>query len=147
MPSVFTELASLPLTANGKVDRAALPAPDGARPELGGEYVAPSTPAEELLAGIWAQVLGVERVGATDSFFELGGHSLLATQVIARAREAFATEIPLSALFDRPTVRELAQVIEDRIVAEVEQMSEADVLRALGGYTTDPESGGDGAAR
>jgi len=147
VPSVFTELAGLPLTAAGKVDKAALPAPGGTRPALGGAYVAPATPAEELLAGIWARVLGVDRVGGTDNFFELGGHSLLATQVISRVREAFATQIPLSALFDQPTVHELAQVIENRILAEIEQMSEDEVLRALDGYTRDPASGEDGAHR
>jgi acyl carrier protein len=92
-------------------------------------------------------VLGVDRVGGTDNFFELGGHSLLATQVISRVREAFATQIPLSALFDQPTVHELAQVIENRILAEIEQMSEDEVLRALDGYTRDPASGEDGAHR
>ena len=112
IPAVFTELASLPLTANGKLDRAALPAPDTARPDLAGGYVPPATPAEELLAGIWAQVLGVSRVGADDSFFDLGGHSLLATQVISRIRGVFRVEIPLAALFDQPTVQALAAVIE-----------------------------------
>ena len=112
VPASFTELASLPLTANGKVDRAALPAPDGTRPELAGGFAAPVTPAEELLAGIWAQVLKVDRVGAQDSFFELGGHSLLATRVISRVREVFGAEVPLAALFDQPTVRGLAAVIE-----------------------------------
>ena len=102
IPAVFTELAALPLTANGKLDRAALPAPDAGRPELAGGYVAPATPAEELLAGIWAQVLGITQVGTTDSFFDLGGHSLLATQVISRIRAVFGVEIPLADLFDQP---------------------------------------------
>ena len=104
VPAVFTELAGLPLTASGKLDRAALPAPDAGRPELAGGYVAPASPAQELLAGIWAQVLGVDRVGATDSFFDLGGHSLLATQVISRIRGVFGVEVALAALFDQPTV-------------------------------------------
>ena len=108
IPAVFTELAALPLTANGKLDRAALPAPDAGRPELAGGYVAPATPAEELLAGIWAQVLGITQVGTTDSFFDLGGHSLLATQVISRIRVVFGAEIPLADLFDHPTVQALA---------------------------------------
>ncbi|MFJ2264725.1 amino acid adenylation domain-containing protein, partial [Streptomyces sp. NPDC087844] len=111
IPSVFTELAALPLTANGKIDRAALPAPDAARRQLTG-YVAPSSVTEELLAGVWAQVLGLERVGATDDFFELGGQSLLATQVVSRVREVFGAEIPLAALFDHPTVRALAALVE-----------------------------------
>ncbi|WP_146192724.1 non-ribosomal peptide synthetase, partial [Streptomyces sp. A244] len=112
VPSVFVELAALPLTPNGKIDRKALPEPDGSLGGLEGLYVPAATVPEELLAGIWSQVLGVDRVGATDSFFDLGGHSLLATQVISRIREAFGAEVPLSALFDRPTVRGLAAAIE-----------------------------------
>ncbi|MGN9822060.1 non-ribosomal peptide synthase/polyketide synthase, partial [Streptomyces sp. SD11] len=112
VPSVFVELAALPLTPNGKTDRAALPEPDGIRAGSGSGYVAPGTATEELLAGVWERVLGVDRVGATDGFFELGGHSLLAGQVVSRVREILAVELPLSALFDRPTVRGLAAVID-----------------------------------
>ncbi|MFI0479419.1 amino acid adenylation domain-containing protein [Actinomadura sp. 9N215] len=112
IPSMFIELPLLPLTPSGKLDRAALPAPETAGAELG-TFVAPTGVTEELLAGIWAQVLGVARVGAGDNFFELGGHSLLATQVISRIRDVFNTEIPLAALFDHPAVRGLAAVIEE----------------------------------
>ncbi|MFJ4246540.1 non-ribosomal peptide synthase/polyketide synthase [Streptomyces iakyrus] len=112
VPSVFVELAALPLTPNGKIDRKALPEPDGRSLDSESRFVAPVTASEELLAGIWSQVLGLERVGVTDGFFDLGGHSLLATQVISRIREAFGAEVPLSALFDRPTVRGLAVAIE-----------------------------------
>ncbi|MEU9188406.1 amino acid adenylation domain-containing protein, partial [Streptomyces sp. NPDC048484] len=112
IPALFTELASLPLTPTGKLDLAALPAPDGARPELGG-FLAPSGATEEPLARIWAQVLGVDRIGAEDDFFELGGHSLLATQAISRIHEVFGADIPLAALFDQPTVRALARVIDE----------------------------------
>ncbi|MFF7527469.1 phosphopantetheine-binding protein, partial [Streptomyces pseudovenezuelae] len=136
IPSVFTELAALPLTPNGKLDHAALPAPDGGRAGLD-EFVAPSGDAEEALARLWAQLLGSERVGATDNFFELGGHSLLATQVISRIREVFELDIPLSALFDQPTVRGLAEVVEERIWYEIEHMSEAEVLQNL-----DPQARG-----
>ncbi|MGN9822086.1 amino acid adenylation domain-containing protein, partial [Streptomyces sp. SD11] len=114
VPSVFVELAALPLTVNGKLDRAALPEPEGVRQELG-VLVAPSGATEELLAGVWAQLLGVDRVGATDNFFELGGHSLLATRALFRIREALGVELPLAALFDQPTVRDLAAVIEGRL--------------------------------
>ena len=114
VPGVFVELAALPLSPNGKVDRAALPAPEGVRPEVGG-FVAPRTATEELLAGIWAEVLGLDRVGATDHFFELGGHSLLATQVMSRVRAAFGAEVPLAALFDRPTVVGLAEVVDELV--------------------------------
>ena len=111
VPSAFVVLESFPVTANGKVDRGALPAPDtpGSR---GGTYVAPRTPAEERMAGIWAEVLGVERVGAEDHFFDLGGHSLLATQLVSRVREAFRTELPLRAVFEAPTLAELARRVE-----------------------------------
>jgi hypothetical protein len=86
VPAAFVLLESLPLTPNGKVDRKALPAPGGARPELDGVYVAPRSPVEEALAGIWRDVLGLEQLGVHDDFFELGGHSLLATQVVSRLR-------------------------------------------------------------
>ncbi|HYH79832.1 MAG TPA: condensation domain-containing protein, partial [Longimicrobium sp.] len=111
LPSAFVVLEALPVTANGKVDRAALPVPEtaGARE---GAYVAPRTPAEERMAGIWAEVLGVERVGGEDNFFDLGGHSLLATQLVSRVREAFRTELPLRAVFEAPTLAELARRVE-----------------------------------
>ncbi|MFJ9381890.1 amino acid adenylation domain-containing protein, partial [Streptomyces sp. NPDC101455] len=111
VPSVFVELAALPLTVNGKLDRAALPEPGGVRLELG-VFVAPSGATEELLAGVWAGLLGVDRVGATDNFFELGGHSLLATRVVSRIRDVFGADIPVATIFDHPTVRDLAGVIE-----------------------------------
>ncbi|HYH80347.1 MAG TPA: methyltransferase, partial [Longimicrobium sp.] len=106
VPSAFVVLEALPVTANGKVDRGALPAPDTPG-SSGGTYVAPRTPAEERMAGIWAEVLGVERVGAEDGFFDLGGHSLLATQLVSRVREAFRTELPLRAVFEAPMLAEL----------------------------------------
>nr|WSY58146.1 amino acid adenylation domain-containing protein [Streptomyces sp. NBC_00886] len=130
VPAVFTELAALPLTPNGKLDRSALPEPDGARPELD-EFEELSGDAEEVLARLWVQLLGVDRVGATDNFFELGGHSLLATQVVSRIRELFELDIPLAALFDQPTVRGLAAAVEERIWYEIEHMSEAEVLQSL----------------
>ncbi|MFD8820724.1 condensation domain-containing protein, partial [Streptomyces sp. NPDC059627] len=114
VPSVFVGLSAVPLTSNGKLDRAALPDPDTSVSELG-SCVEPLGATEELLAGIWAQVLGRDRVSAEDNFFELGGHSLLATQVVSRIREVFGSEIPLAALFDHPTVRSLAAVIEQAV--------------------------------
>ncbi|MPY46398.1 amino acid adenylation domain-containing protein, partial [Streptomyces phyllanthi] len=112
IPASFTELAALPLTPSGKLDRAALPAPGQVRVEAD-DWLAPVGPVQELLAGIWARVLGTDRVGAADDFFELGGHSLLATQVISRVREVFGTELALAELFDHPTLADLATVIEN----------------------------------
>src|SRR5208282_3949992 len=111
VPAVFVLLEVFPLTANGKVNRHALPTPDDRRPELDEAFVACRTPTEDLLAEIWAQVLGVERVGVHDNFFQLGGHSLLATQVVSRIREAFQVEMPLRRLFEAPTVAGLAESI------------------------------------
>jgi amino acid adenylation domain-containing protein len=110
VPSAFISLKALPLTANGKIDRRALPAPDTAAGR--GRFVAPRSPREEILAGLWAEVLGVERVGAEDNFFELGGHSLLATQVISRVRKVFQTDLPLREFLESPTVAGLAASVE-----------------------------------
>src|SRR6185369_14783161 len=112
IPAAFVTLEQWPLTVNGKLDRKALPEPDGSRPSLEREYVAPRTAVEEVLAGIWSDVLRVEQIGVHDNFFELGGHSLLATQVVSRVREAFRVELPLSELFEGATLAALATVIE-----------------------------------
>ena len=111
-PVAFVMLDRFPLSPNGKVDRRHLPAPDYVRPELGQGYLGPRTPAEEVIAGIWAEVLKLDQVGMADDFFELGGHSLLATQVVSRIRQAFQVELPLRALFEAPTVAGLAERTE-----------------------------------
>ncbi|HEY0735279.1 MAG TPA: amino acid adenylation domain-containing protein, partial [Herpetosiphonaceae bacterium] len=112
VPSAFVLLDALPLTPNGKIDRKALPAPDSAILEQEHAFVAPRTSTEELLASIWAEVLGVTRISTRANFFELGGHSLLATRVIAQVRSAFQVELPLTSLFESPTVADMARQIE-----------------------------------
>ncbi|HYP22809.1 MAG TPA: amino acid adenylation domain-containing protein, partial [Actinomycetota bacterium] len=112
VPSSFVTLEALPLTPAGKVDRAALPAPGAERPDVGHAYEEPRTETEKVLAEIWADVLGVERVGRTDNFFDLGGHSLLGTQLMSRIRNRFEAEVPLRALFERPTVGGLAATLD-----------------------------------
>ncbi|MEH1949611.1 MAG: SDR family NAD(P)-dependent oxidoreductase [Nostoc sp.] len=112
VPSAFVTMESLPLTPNGKVDRRALPALDSSVREQEDNFVLPTTPTEAKLAVIWAEVLGVQQVGINDNFFELGGHSLLSTQIISRIRQAFSIEVPLSLLFEEPTIASLGKEIE-----------------------------------
>jgi amino acid adenylation domain-containing protein len=141
VPTAFVFLDAFPRTPNGKLDRGALPTPNESRPELERSFVAPRTPAEELLAEIWAEVLKVERVGIHDNFFDLGGHSLKATQVVSKIRGTLQVEIPLRDLFENPTVAELALKIEHsasskieelaRNLAEVESLSEEEIERQL----------------
>jgi amino acid adenylation domain-containing protein len=112
IPNLFVHLKRLPLTLNGKINYAALPSLEEARRMVKRDFVAPRNPTEEVMARIWAEVLGHERVSIHDNFFELGGHSLLATRVISRQREALQVEIPLRSLFEAPTVAALAEAIE-----------------------------------
>ena len=117
VPSAWIRLDELPLTANGKVDRAALPDPDYARLEATSSFQAPRTQTEEILAGIWERVLGVERISRADNFFSLGGYSLLATRIISRIRESFQVELPVRSIFEWPTLADLAERIEDMMRA------------------------------
>jgi len=113
VPSAWVPLVELPLKPSGKVDRAALPDPDLTRLESTTSFQAPRTQTEEILAGIWERVLGVERIGRADDFFSLGGYSLLATRIISRIRESFQVELPVRSIFEWPTLAELAQRIEE----------------------------------
>jgi amino acid adenylation domain-containing protein len=143
VPSVYVALESLPLTPNGKVDYRALPDPDQARPQADKTFVAPRNEVEEVLAGIWAEVLKLDQVGIHDNFFELGGHSLLATQVISRIRAAFEVQLPLRSIFEAPTVAGLAKAVAQchdertddaelsRMLAELEGLPEEEVQRLL----------------
>jgi acyl carrier protein len=112
IPSAFVSIDALPLTANRKVDRRALPATDRMRPDLEEVFIAPRTQTEELVAGIWSNMLGLERIGVYDNFFELGGHSLLATRVVSRIRQEFHVNLKLMDFFKMPTIAELTKVIE-----------------------------------
>ncbi|HEX2252509.1 MAG TPA: amino acid adenylation domain-containing protein, partial [Thermoanaerobaculia bacterium] len=116
VPSSFVPLDALPLTANGKLDRAALPDPASAAVPQKAER-APSTPAEEMVAAAFAEVLGLDAVGAEADFFELGGHSLLATRLVSRLRRSLGLELPLAAVFECSTVEALAQVVERDVAA------------------------------
>ncbi|HEY2739618.1 MAG TPA: amino acid adenylation domain-containing protein, partial [Thermoanaerobaculia bacterium] len=127
VPAAFVTLAALPLTPNGKVDKKALPAPE--QPSSAESYLAPRTPLEEVLAGIWAEVLGVERVGREESFFDLGGHSLLATQVMSRLRSAFGIELPLRDLFAAPRLADLAVLVEEALRTGARQIAPPLVAR------------------
>jgi amino acid adenylation domain-containing protein len=113
VPSAFVVMEVLPRTISGKVDRRALPAPGDVLAARQKEYVAPRTPVEEVLVGVWAKVLGLEQqVGIHDNFFQLGGHSLLAMQLLSRVRDALQVELPLRSLFESPTVAELSAHVE-----------------------------------
>lgn len=112
IPSDFVMVDALPLTTSGKIDRRALPLPDRSRPDLDSTFVAPRTETESLIARIWSQVLGVERVGVYDNFFDLGGHSLMAAQILSRLRNTAHVEVPLRAMYETPTVANLAEAVE-----------------------------------
>ncbi|MBC7945339.1 MAG: non-ribosomal peptide synthetase [Burkholderiales bacterium] len=127
LPAAFVLLDAVPLTPNGKIDRRALPAPDRSRADED-SFVAPSTPNEEALAAIWAEILKLGRVGIHDNFFELGGHSLLATQVVSRVRKSFDVDASLSDLFEQPTVAGFAEAI---IRLRMESVDPDELLRML----------------
>jgi amino acid adenylation domain-containing protein len=130
MPSAFVRLDGMPLSANGKIDRKALPEPDMTG-QSDRAYIAPRNLAEEVLVDIWKEVLGIERVGVADNFFELGGHSLLAVQVLSRIRRVFGVEVPLRRLFDASTIETLALVVEEFLIEHLNNLSEEEAEALL----------------
>jgi amino acid adenylation domain-containing protein len=140
IPSVFVMLETMPKTPTGKLDRRALRVPDDSRPELDNSYVAPRNLVEEELANIWADVLGIKRVGICDTFADLGGHSLRAMQVISRIIAKFKVELPINFLLNSPTVAEMAVVISnhqgkklgenelERVLTELESLSDEETI-------------------
>jgi acyl carrier protein len=131
VPSVFTYVDALPRTPSGKMDRKALPTPDGINPESNETFAAPRTPDEEQMARIWAEILRVDRVGIHDNFFDLGGHSLLATQVISRVRKDFDVDLPLRSLFEAPTVAGMAATVLQKRWESINQHDLGELLSEL----------------
>ncbi|WP_433342571.1 non-ribosomal peptide synthetase [Micromonospora sp. CA-111912] len=129
VPAAFVQLDALPLTPNGKLDRAALPAP--AAGTVDDAYVAPRTDAEALVAEVYADILGVEKVGATDDFFALGGNSLRGMRAMARIRAEVDVDLPMRALFGSPVVADLAAQLESLIAAELDELSDTEVAALL----------------
>jgi amino acid adenylation domain-containing protein len=144
IPSVFVMMDKLPVTANGKLDRQSLPAPDESQLPRATEFVAPRSPVEESLVQVWKDVLGIERVGVHDNFFELKGNSLLVVRLVSRLRQIFHVDLPLHLLFEAPTVAQLAVSIAqaqfgnqekegkdvERLLEELEQLPN-EAVRAL----------------
>ena len=144
VPQDIVILDALPLTPNGKVDRRSLPVPDHARPELDSVYVAPDGPVEQVIAEIWFDVLGLERIGANDNFFELGGHSLKATQIVSRLNDVFKLGVTLQSMFENPTIGQLSRLLEKngkaagsnpeqvaKLLIELNQLSDEEVESML----------------
>jgi acyl-coenzyme A synthetase/AMP-(fatty) acid ligase/acyl carrier protein len=153
IPSMFVALTEFPLTATGKVDRRALPESGNSRPAMDTPCVAPRTPIEQQVEQIWAETLSLDRVGIHDNFFDLGGHSLAATRVVFQVLNRFQLEMPLESLFVAPTVAEMSAVIEahqgkkvgeanlERMVAELELLSEDEARRLIAEESGKPSRG------
>lgn len=128
VPAALVLLDRLPLTPSGKIDRAALPVPPS-----GGAGAPPEGDCEELLADLWQEVLGVERVSRHDDFFSLGGHSLLATRMAARVRDTFEIDLPLRSVFESRTLAAMARRIEERLLDEIDEIDGMDGMDAEDG--------------
>jgi acyl carrier protein len=139
IPSVFMKIEGFPLSGNSKLDRNSLPTPSTARPELDTQFIEPETPVERLLAKIWTEVLSIDQVGVHDNFFDLGGHSLTATRIVSRVIKHFHLTIPLSSLFQSPTIAAMAAVI-------LEQQRNQLGDETLEGFLNDVESRSDESA-
>ncbi|MFB7126381.1 amino acid adenylation domain-containing protein [Kitasatospora sp. NPDC056273] len=124
VPATVAELLAIPLTSNGKLDHRALPAVEAPV----GDHCAPATPTEERIAEIWADILGLERVSVLDSFFEIGGHSILAIRMTAQLQDEFDVNLTIRTVFDMPTVRGLAEAIENEIKAEIERLADSELI-------------------
>jgi acyl carrier protein len=145
IPSGFVQLDVIPLTPNGKVDRRRLPSPVNLRPNLEVGYMEPVSATEQQLVGIWQEVLEIYPIGVHDNFFDLGGHSLAASRVVSRVIQTFKLEVPVKALFEAPTVAEMAAIItrnqtkranDDglaQLLRQVESMTEAEAQTRLAG--------------
>ena len=132
IPTEFVVLESFPVTQNGKLDRAALPVPQGENILRDEAFTEPRTPVEQRLATMLSSLLGLEKVSVRDNFFMLGGHSLLGTQLISQIRNAFNVELGLRTLFESPTVEQLSLEVERLLVAQIEALSEEEVQQLLG---------------
>ena len=131
IPSSFVLLDVMPLTSNGKIDRRALPDPGQSRPELDAPYVPATTPVEEQLAKIWAEVLSLDEVGIHDNFFDLGGHSLAATRVVSQVIKHFQVDLPLQSLFQSPTVAEMTRLITEHRAKKLSEHELKSILKDL----------------
>src|SRR5439155_11074063 len=130
IPAAFVFLEKLPRTPNGKIDRRSLPAPDHAAVESHSQREEqPFNEVEKTLADIWRQVSGLESVGRHDNFFDLGGHSILITQIIARCRNTLGIELTLRNFFESPTIGELAPIVEQQLLEQLEQIPETEAQR------------------
>ena len=134
VPMAYVALPEFPLTPNGKIDKRSLPIPVDQNVQKQA-YVAPRNDTEETLIQIWQEVLQLEKVGVTDNFFDLGGHSLLATQVVSRVREHFNVELALSALFEEPTIENIALHLLQAELESTDDMEMADLLAEIEGLS------------